>query len=71
VVFPFPKIGVPELILILGLVVVIFGPKRLPEVGRSIGRTLREFRTSSKETAEGLPKGLPEVSDKTGEPVKG
>lgn len=67
----FPKIGVPELILILGLVVVIFGPKRLPEVGRSIGKTLREFRTSSKEAAEeDLLKGLPEGADKTGEPVK-
>ncbi|MEW6446974.1 MAG: twin-arginine translocase TatA/TatE family subunit [Bacillota bacterium] len=67
-----PKIGVPELILILGLVIVIFGPKRLPEVGRSIGRTLREFRKSSKETAEeDLPKELPEAADETGEPVKG
>ncbi|MEW6574666.1 MAG: twin-arginine translocase TatA/TatE family subunit [Bacillota bacterium] len=63
-----PKIGIPELILILGLVVVIFGPKRLPEVGRSLGRTLREFRKSTKETAEeDLPKELPEVADK---PVK-
>lgn len=66
-----PKIGVPELILVLGLVVVIFGPKRLPEVGRSIGRTLREFRKSTKETEEeDLPKVLPEVADNTGETVK-
>ncbi|MBA2360175.1 MAG: twin-arginine translocase TatA/TatE family subunit [Actinobacteria bacterium] len=39
-------IGLPE-VLLLGLVVlVIFGPKRLPEMGRSLGRGFREFKTS-------------------------
>ena len=39
-------IGLPEL-LVLGIVVlVIFGPKRLPEMGRSMGRGLREFKNS-------------------------
>jgi sec-independent protein translocase protein TatA len=39
-------IGLPEL-LILGLVVLlVFGPKRLPEMGRSMGRGLREFKSS-------------------------
>ena len=39
-------IGLPELI-VLGLVVlVIFGPKRLPEMGRSLGRGMREFKDS-------------------------
>ena len=39
-------IGVPELLIVLGIVLVIFGPKRLPEMGRSIGRGLREFKQS-------------------------
>jgi sec-independent protein translocase protein TatA len=39
-------IGMPELI-VLGLVLLlIFGPKRLPEMGRSLGRGMREFKTS-------------------------
>ena len=39
-------IGIPE-ILLLGLVVLlVFGPKRLPEMGRSMGRGLREFKES-------------------------
>ena len=39
-------IGLPELI-VLGLVVLlVFGPKRLPEMGRSLGRGLREFKSS-------------------------
>ncbi|MBA2569400.1 MAG: twin-arginine translocase TatA/TatE family subunit [Actinobacteria bacterium] len=39
-------IGLPE-ILLLGLVVLlVFGPKRLPEMGRSMGRGLREFKDS-------------------------
>lgn len=39
-------IGLPELLLLGLVVLVIFGPKRLPEVGRSMGRGLREFKDS-------------------------
>lgn len=41
-------IGVPGLLLILLLVLVLFGPKKLPELGRAVGRTLQEFRASSR-----------------------
>ena len=44
---PFGRIGIWELVLILGLVLLVFGPRKLPELGRSIGRTLKEFRRSS------------------------
>ncbi|MDX8362965.1 MULTISPECIES: twin-arginine translocase TatA/TatE family subunit [Bacillaceae] len=43
------NIGVPGLILILVIALVIFGPKKLPEIGRSFGQTLKEFKTSTKE----------------------
>ncbi len=46
------NIGIPELILILVIALIIFGPGKLPEVGRSLGKTIREFRKSSSETAE-------------------
>ena len=45
----FGSIGVPEMILILALALLVFGPKKLPEVGRSIGKALREFRRTSDE----------------------
>ncbi|HET9211265.1 MAG TPA: twin-arginine translocase TatA/TatE family subunit [Thermoanaerobaculia bacterium] len=40
-------LGVPELIFILLLALLIFGPKRLPEIGRTIGRGMSEFRKAS------------------------
>jgi sec-independent protein translocase protein TatA len=43
------NIGVPGLILILILALIIFGPKKLPEIGRAFGQTLREFKKSTKE----------------------
>ena len=46
------NIGIPELILILVIALIIFGPGKLPEVGKSLGKTIREFRKSSSETAE-------------------
>ena len=45
----FSNIGVPGLILILMLVLIIFGPKKLPEIGRAFGQTLREFKNSTKD----------------------
>lgn len=42
------NIGVPGLILILIIALVIFGPKKLPEMGRAVGQSLREFKNSTK-----------------------
>jgi sec-independent protein translocase protein TatA len=39
-------IGFPELIVLLIVVLLVFGPKRLPEMGRSLGRGMREFKDS-------------------------
>ncbi|MFS0726800.1 twin-arginine translocase TatA/TatE family subunit [Paenibacillus sp. 1P07SE] len=43
------SIGIPGLILILVIALVIFGPSKLPEIGRAFGRTLNEFKRSTKE----------------------
>ncbi|PYZ93832.1 twin-arginine translocase TatA/TatE family subunit [Salipaludibacillus keqinensis] len=43
------NIGIPGLVLILALALVIFGPKKLPEIGRAAGQTLREFKKSTRE----------------------
>lgn len=42
------QIGIPGLILILILALVLFGPKKLPELGRAVGHTLREFKNATR-----------------------
>lgn len=42
------NIGVPGLIIVLVLALIIFGPKKLPELGRAVGQSLREFKQSTK-----------------------
>ena len=44
-----PNIGVPGLILIIILALIVFGPKKLPEIGRAFGQTLRELKSSTRE----------------------
>jgi sec-independent protein translocase protein TatA len=39
-----PSIGPLELIVVLAIALIVLGPKKLPEVGRSVGRGLREFK---------------------------
>lgn len=41
-------IGVPGLIVILVIVLILFGPKKLPEIGGAVGKTLSEFKKSTK-----------------------
>jgi TatA/E family protein of Tat protein translocase len=44
--------GPGELLLILVLALIIFGPRRLPEIGKSLGRAIREFRQASEELTD-------------------
>jgi sec-independent protein translocase protein TatA len=48
----FGNIGLPELLIILAIALLVFGPKKLPEVGKSLGRAIREFRRTSDELKE-------------------
>ena len=43
----FGPLGGPELVLILVLALIVFGPRRLPEIGKSMGRLMAEFRKAS------------------------
>ncbi len=47
-----PNIGFPELILILIIALLIFGPKKLPEIGKSIGKAISELKRASNELKE-------------------
>lgn len=43
-----PNIGVPGLIIILIIALIVFGPAKLPQLGKAAGQTLREFKNSTK-----------------------
>ncbi|OGF53476.1 MAG: hypothetical protein A2452_06620 [Candidatus Firestonebacteria bacterium RIFOXYC2_FULL_39_67] len=43
--------GMPELVIVLVIAFLLFGAKRLPEIGKSVGRTIQEFKRSMKEVS--------------------
>ena len=45
----FGKLGLPEMLIILVIVILIFGANRLPEIGRGIGRGIRNFKDATKD----------------------
>ena len=47
------RIGIPELLIILAIIILIFGANRLPEIGRGIGKGIRNFKDSTKEGHDG------------------
>jgi sec-independent protein translocase protein TatA len=59
-------IGVPELLILLLVILLVFGPKRLPEMGRSLGRGMREFKDSvtgkDREEHAELPSGTQDTA---------
>ncbi|WP_017756806.1 twin-arginine translocase TatA/TatE family subunit [Calidifontibacillus oryziterrae] len=57
------NIGIPGLILILVLALIIFGPKKLPEIGSAAGQTLREFKKSARELTSDIPEEIHETKE--------
>ena len=51
-------IGIPEIAVIVLLALLIFGPKRLPQLGKTIGKTLKGLQTASKEFENEINKSL-------------
>jgi len=65
-----PNIGPLELIIVLAIALLVVGPRRLPEMGNALGRTIREFRKASSDitgaaTVEPEPKAVSQAQPNT------
>ncbi len=54
-------LGIPELLVIFVIALIVFGPKKLPELGKSIGRAMAEFKKASDEFQESVRTEMKEV----------
>ncbi len=61
-----PNIGVPELMIVLVIALIVLGPKKLPEVGKSLGKGMREFKDSISGITDGDDD---DVDEQTGLPA--
>jgi sec-independent protein translocase protein TatA len=44
------RLGIPELLIILAIIILIFGASRLPEIGRGIGKGIKNFKSATKDS---------------------
>ena len=56
-------IGLPEMLLIMVVALLIFGPKKLPEIGRSLGKAIRGFQDASKEFEDEFKREVQQLED--------
>jgi sec-independent protein translocase protein TatA len=63
-------LGLPEVALIAGVAALIFGPSKLPELGKSLGKTVKSFQTAASEFNEELKAGMAEDAKKPAEAEK-
>lgn len=61
-----PSIGWQEVIIILVILMVVIGPRKLPELGRSLGRGIREFKSSSSMIQEQSASTEPQAGEQGG-----
>jgi len=64
------NIGFPELIVIFIVALLVFGPKRLPELGRSLGRGISEFRKASSDLKGSLEREIQNLESETAAAVQ-
>ena len=62
-------IGIPEMLIILVVALIFFGPRKLPELGRSLGRSINEFKRASNDLRNTLDDEIRAEERKTPSPV--
>ncbi len=62
------NIGVPELLIILVVALIVFGPKKLPELGKSLGKGISEFRKASSELQASWEEGVKDIEKEASQP---
>lgn len=63
------SIGVPEMIIIFIVALIVFGPKKLPELGKSLGKGLAEFRQASNELKATIEEEVRSIETETNKPL--
>lgn len=66
----FGSLGMPELIVIFVIALIIFGPRKLPELGRSLGRSINEFKKASSELGSSLEDEIRREGERPAEGAK-
>ncbi len=64
----FGSVGTPELIIIFVIALIVFGPRKLPELGKSLGKSLAEFKRASNELKNTLDEEIRQEERRTQEP---
>ncbi|ALS74819.1 preprotein translocase [Planococcus rifietoensis] len=64
-----PNIGIPGLVLILIIALIVFGPAKLPQLGKAAGQTLKEFKSSTKGVIDEVSEEF-KMNDASGQEAK-
>ena len=63
-------IGLPEMVVIMVVALLVFGPKKLPEIGRSLGKGIRSFQDASKEFEAEFKREAEQITKTSTEPME-
>jgi sec-independent protein translocase protein TatA len=64
----FGSVGMPELLIILIIALMVFGPRRLPELGRAVGQTINEFKKGANNLRETVEEEVRRDGERTATP---
>jgi sec-independent protein translocase protein TatA len=63
------SVGMPELLIIMIIALMVFGPKRLPELGKAVGQTINEFKKGANSLRDSLEEEVRQEEQRTAAPT--
>jgi sec-independent protein translocase protein TatA len=63
------SVGMPELLIIMIIALMVFGPKRLPELGKAVGKTINEFKKGANSLRDSLEEEVRQEEQRTAAPT--